>query len=209
MRRLEAAVGFRVHTGWATSVALAGTASAPQVVDRRRFTLTEASDHDSRFVYHVAADLDARAAHHNLTAARDIAAALALRELARLLSDLAVAGYSVRAVGMAPAASAPLPPLEAVLRSHPLIHKAESELFQSALADACRQKGLPVIGLGSKELHLRAARANGLRPESMKRRVGELGRALGPPWAMDQKEAALAALVARAERPAASSVNLK
>ena len=41
-----------------------------------------------------------------------------------------------------------------------------------------------------------AARASGIRAEPLKRRIAELGRTLGPPWTVDQKEATLAALVA-------------
>jgi hypothetical protein len=196
---IDAALGLRVHTGWAAAVVLVGSASAPQVVDRRRLTLVENTEHDAVFVYHAAADLDGAAAGRHVAAARDIAQTRALREIAQLLSELAAAGYSVRAVGLQPSEGRPLPALTDILRSHPLIHAAEGELFRRALTDACARHGLRVVGVPSKKLHQRAARASGLGADSVKRRIAELGRSLGPPWALDQKEAALAALIAGAE----------
>jgi hypothetical protein len=196
---IRAALGFRVHTGWTTAVALAGSPSAPRVLDRRRLTLAERTDHDALFVYHAAAELDAAAAEQHLAGARDIAQASAFREVGQLLSDLAAAGYSVQAAGLVPGGGRSLPSLKDILRSHTLIHSAEGELFRGALADACASRGLRVVGVPSKELHGRAARASGLSPASVKRRIDQLGRSLGPPWALDQKEAALAALVAAAE----------
>ena len=60
---MDAALGFRVHTGWAAAVVLAGPSTAPRVIDRRRFNLVEETDHDSVFVYHAAAEVDAAAAN--------------------------------------------------------------------------------------------------------------------------------------------------
>jgi len=196
---MDAALGFRVHTGWAAGVVLAGSASAPRVVDRRRFSLVEATDHDSVFVYHAAAGVGPAAAERLLAAASEVAVRSARRDMSQLLSDLAAAGYRLRAVGLPVGAARTLPALADLLRSHSLIHMAEGVLFPQALADACASHGLPVISVMSKELDVRAARASGLRPDGVKRRVAALGRALGPPWAADQKQASLAALVAGAE----------
>jgi hypothetical protein len=196
---IDAVLGFRVHTGWAAAVAVAGSPSEIQVVDRRRFTLVEQGDHDTVFVYHAAAELDAAAAERRVATARATARANTLRELGRLLADLEVAGYSVRAVGLPGGGARPLPSLGDILRSHSLIHRAEGELYREVLADACAARGLRVIGMPSKELHPRAAAASGLGADGVKRRLTGIGRALGPPWTVDQKEATLAALIAGAE----------
>ncbi len=192
----DAVLGFRVHTGWAAAVALAGPLSTPRVIERRRFTLVDETDHDSVFVYHAAAERTGGAVERHISAARRVAQANAHRELAQLLSDLKASGYSVWAVGPPRGSGRPLPSLGDILRSHPVIHMAEAELFRSALAEACDRHGLAVAGVTSKELLQQAARVNGLRAQSLKRRLDDLGRALGPPWTIDQKEAALAALVA-------------
>ena len=93
MPQLEAAIGFRIHTGWAAGVVVAGSAVALRVVDRRRFTLVETTNHESVFVYHAAAEMDAVAAKRHIAMAREIALASAEREVARLLSELAAADF--------------------------------------------------------------------------------------------------------------------
>ncbi|MGO8971074.1 MAG: hypothetical protein ACLQDQ_16060 [Myxococcaceae bacterium] len=196
---MDAALGFRVHTGWAAAVVLAGPAFAPRVVERRRFTLVDNKDHDSVFVYHAAAALDAAAAEQLVSAAREIAKAHAMRELAQLLSDLKASGYTVSVVGLPRGSGRPLPPLSDILRSHTVIHTAEGELFRLALAEACGRQGISITGVVSKELLQHAAQVQGLPWQSLKTRLDELGRSVGPPWAVDQKQAALAALVAGAE----------
>jgi hypothetical protein len=195
---VEAALGLRLHTGWAAAVVLVGSAATLRVVDRRRLSLVEKTDHDAVFVYHAASELDAVAAERQVAKAREVAKASALREVGQLVSDLAALNYVVRAVGVPSGGNRPLPALVDILRSHPLLHAAEGEMFRGALAEACAQHGLPVTAVPAKELHQRAAHACGLHVDAMKRRVSELGRAVGPPWAADQKEAALAALIAGA-----------
>jgi hypothetical protein len=166
------------------------------VVDRRCFTLVESPGHDAKFAYHAAAELDAAAAAQHVATVQDVARRRAHLELKQLLLDLEAAGYSLRAVGLPPPKSVPLAALNEILRSHAVIHAAEGELFRAALADACARQGLHVVGVASKERYQRAARTTGMRLDKVKSLIGGLGRPIGPPWALDQKEAALAALIA-------------
>jgi hypothetical protein len=194
--KLSAALGFHLHTGWAAAVALTNWASAPRVIDRRRFTLVESAEHDAKFAYHAAAELEPGAAGRHVARVQEVARRRAQLELKQLLSDLVAAGYSLCAVGLPQAKGTTPRALSDVLRSHTLIHAAEGELFRAALLEACETQGLPVVGVPSKERFADAARATGLRPGKLKSLVAELGRPLGPPWTHDQKEAALAALIA-------------
>src|SRR5450755_684500 len=194
---ISAAVGFRIHTGWAAAVALVGwNTPAVRVVDRRRLSLVEASSDDARFVFHRAAEREADTATEYVAAARDGARRSALREMERLVLDLRAAGFSIRAVGLPPEGRRRPTVLGDILRSHPLLHAAEAELFRDALTEACVSVGLRVVVVPSKDRDLQAARGTGLRLGEVKALIGELGRPLGPPWALDQKDAALAALVA-------------
>ena len=149
MRTVSAALGFRLHTGWAAAVAVVGWASALRVVDRRRFTLVESAEHDAKFAYHAAAELDAAAAAQHVGTVQDVARRRAHLELSQLLSELEVAGFSVRAVGLPPPKSISVATLSDILRSHAVIHAAEGELFRAALADACARHGLQVVGVAS------------------------------------------------------------
>jgi hypothetical protein len=177
-------------------VALTGWASAPRVVDRRRFTLVESPEEDAKFAYHAAAELEPAAAAGHVARVQAVAARRADLELEELLLNLKRAGYSLRAVGLPPAKSVASLVLGDILRSHTLIHAAEGELFRAALCGACARKGLPVVVVPPKDRYARAAREMGLRVDRLKSLIAELGRPLGPPWTLDQKEAALAALLA-------------
>ena len=52
MKAAPAAVGFRVKSGWATGVLLAGPASAPRALDRRVVELSDPAVPTSRQPYH-------------------------------------------------------------------------------------------------------------------------------------------------------------
>jgi len=78
------------------------------------------------------------------------------------------------------------------------MHAAEGELYRDALVHAGAACGLPVTGVPERDLDDRAAAALRLPVAELRRRVVELGRACGPPWAQDQKSAALVAWVALA-----------
>jgi hypothetical protein len=54
----------------------------------------------------------------------------------------------------------------------------------------------PVTGVPERDLEDRAAATLGLPVPELRRRVAELGRAGGPPWAQDQRSAALVAWLA-------------
>jgi hypothetical protein len=192
----QVGVGFRLHTGWAAAVAFSPSPSAGEVVDRRRIALVANTDHDSVFVYHAAAERDADEASRWVTKAREVAKDFAVRAVGQMVADLKAAGFGVRSVGLPSASRRAAQPLEAILRAHTLIHAAEGELFQGALAAACDTHGLRVVEVLPKELYERAARVSGLRTDRLKRWLTELGRVWGPPWTADQKEAALAALIA-------------
>jgi hypothetical protein len=190
------ALGFRVHTGWAALVALGGPVASPRVLERRRLSLTSQNDHDAVFVFHAAAELPAAAAEKSIESARRIAREAADLALGKLLAELKAASLVVVGAAFPASARAELPALPDVLRSHALIHAAESLLYRTALMEASEAQGLTVTLIDAKQLLSCAAKASATRPETLKRRVQELGRGLGAPWTTDQKDATLAALVA-------------
>src|SRR5438046_3000435 len=53
----QAAVGFRVKSGWATAVLLVGPARAPRVADRRVIELSDPAVPTSRQPYHAVMDV--------------------------------------------------------------------------------------------------------------------------------------------------------
>jgi len=192
----RAGVGFREHTGWAAMVALGGDVQAPVVLARSRFEL---SDEDlPRAVYHAARELKLDAAKRLVRQVQLAARTAAEWQLQRTVSVLESNGYEVVGTGVA-AASRRLPDdLSEILASHPLVHTAEGQLFREALAEASDLRNLPVTRFVQQDLYEEAAGQIGTSDESLRAQLTGLGRALGPPWQRDQKEAAAAAWLALA-----------
>ena len=110
-------------------------------------------------------------------------AAAALREMVDEL-----AGRSIRVSACAIIGSCELPgDLDTILASHPMIHTAEGALFRAAFRAAAEKLELPVVQLPARELP---------PVES----IADIGLAAGRPWAKDQRDACLAALVALGRR---------
>jgi hypothetical protein len=192
----QVTIGFRAHTGWAVAVALAGTPAAPAVVDRRRLDLTDPEV--PRQAFHVAADLDAGAAGELVERANRTAEALAERAVRGLVGELRSAGHEVAGTGIALGSGRQLGTLAQILVSHAAMHAAEGELYREVLVHASAACALPVTGVPERDLYDRAAAALQVPVPDLRLRVADLGRACGPPWAQDQKSAALVAWLALA-----------
>lgn len=181
MLKPAVALGFRVHSGWAALVALAGPGDSPRVIVRTRIVLTDPAIRGAKQPYHTAEPMPLDAAATFLGRCRAATNALALKAMEDCLRGLHA--YEVAGSCVLSASGRPLPDLPAILASHALIHTAEGEFYRAALREACRKVGLRETGMRERELI----------PEIGPSGVGELGKTLGPPWRQDEKLAALAA----------------
>jgi hypothetical protein len=191
-----AAIGMRPHVGWAAVVALAGPPSGPEVVARRRIEMATAFDEGA--VYHVGRELPLPRAEALLRSSEERFLRTAREALAALAEELRAAGCSAVASAVVSGEGRPLPPLEAILRSHPLVHAAEGEFYRQVLVRASEACRIPALLVPARGIPARAARALGVPEERLGARLAALGRAAGRPWARDQKESALAAWIALA-----------
>ena len=184
----HASIGFRLHTGWATLVAVAAEEAALRVLLRCRLELLPPGQ--GRFVYHEAATLALPEAEKLVASVRRTAERTAREALSNAIRNLEVASACI------PTGSSPAPDdLAAVLRSHARIHAAEGALYAGAIASACRALKIPLITVRERELWTRAsANAAMLEPE-LKASIDAVRKALGPPWTADHKIATAAALV--------------
>ena len=191
------AFGLKAHSGWAALVALGESGAVLEIAERRRLELVNAQDaHWAKQPYHAAAGLDASDAE--ALVARSIAAAdrCTEQELARTLALRRAAGDDVVACGvLLGGGMAPLTVRE-ILAVHARMHQAEGELFRRALARAAERAGLELIGVREKQLEASASETLSLSAAESRRRLDEAGRRAGPPWARDQKDAALCAWIA-------------
>jgi hypothetical protein len=184
----RAAVGFRVHSGWAAAVTLSGTQRSPEIVDRRRVELCEASIRGSKQPYHAAEALPPRDAEALIGRCRASTASLARRGMEEIRR-----AHPIAACGVLMASGRPLPDLAGILASHALIHTAEGEFFRNAIAETARELKLPVRAVKERELLQVCGAELGLSPAALAERLAAWGRAVGPPWRQDEKFAALAA----------------
>jgi nucleotide-binding universal stress UspA family protein len=125
-------------------------------------------------------------------------ASLALERTVQEARDVGVAVQSCAVVvGRFPAQAR----LESILASHALAHAAEGRLYQRALQRGAESCGLPAIAIPKRSIWDEAETAFGVPGDELHRRIDQLRREIGPPWAEDQKLAALAAWIALAQAP--------
>jgi hypothetical protein len=197
-----AAVGFRVHTGWASLIAVAGAALCPTVVDRRRLEMIAGNDPEAPpYVYHAAAKLPLAAAERFVREHTQAARESARAAVADAVTALREHGYEVIVAGVI-VGNRPFlaPPLASIVKAHSLIHAAEGELFRQAIVEATEACRLSVTCIPAQQLYARSAADLKLSSEALLELLATVGRAAGKPWAHDQKESLLAALVARKAR---------
>ena len=191
-----AALGFRLHTGWAALVAVSGVAGNFKVLLRRRIELLPPGNSLPRFVYHEAAELPPSQAAELVHRVEDASHEMARISLKDILEHLRSIDVAVKAAGI-PSGSRLVPEdLAAVLRSHPLIHTAEAALFRRALAFACEDRKVAVISVREREVWLTAADAWKLKESELRKQIDGLRKSVGPPWGTDEKTATAMALLA-------------
>ena len=194
----QAALGFRVHSGWTALVALSLEKSAPVVLARQRVHLVETFTYEFRQPYHTAEKMQLGQARDFIERVRDEARRLAHRAIHGLQSHLQDHGIALKSCGLPLASGRPLPDLEEILASHAQIHTADGELFREAMIHSGARLGLRTEGIKERELLEQAAQVFRVQPAALMRRVTELGSPLGAPWSQDEKFATLAAWLALA-----------
>jgi len=193
----QVAFGVKAHSGWAALVALAERGAQLEVVERRRLALVDAEDAAwAKAPYHAADGLAAADALDLVTRGIAAAHAGAERALAEALAERQAQGNEVVGCGVLLGSGMPAWSVGEILAVHMRMHKAEGELFRTALALGAERVGLRCIGLRERDVEAIAGEALSLPAAERQRRLAEAGRRAGPPWARDQREAALAAWIA-------------
>jgi hypothetical protein len=200
----QAAVGFRVHSGWTALVAVCVEKGAPRVLARERVQLVETFTYRFRQPYHTAEKLPLGEAREFVARVEKDAEQLAYRAIHGMHSELQKQDVTLARCGLLLASGRPLPGFENILASHALIHTADGELFRKALLHACARCGLGTKSVREKELLDSAKKTLRVQPAVLLRRVTELGKPFGAPWSQDEKFAALAAWLALVSEPSST-----
>lgn len=160
---VQRAMGITVHTGWGACVVVGGSLDHPEILAN---SVIEILGKDERFCFHLAAEMELRAAREWLERMRAKAFATARRKLEGLTAQSVCACAIVAKEGN-------VGELAHVLASHPRLHTAEGCFYRDIFHEACK---VPV--------HI-------IPPASLD--VSRVGKLAPPPWGRDQKLAALAA----------------
>jgi hypothetical protein len=191
------ALGLKAHSGWAALVVLGTQDGELHVVDRRRLELAEEADAQwAKQPYHAAEGL--RSDEARKVVQRGVAAArkLAVRALLAAVKRAREAKHEIRACAVLVADPMPDWSVEEILAVHFRMHQAEGVLFRDALARAANACGLRLVAIPEKLLTEQAEWALATSASALKKRIATLGKSAGPPWRRDQKDAALAAMIA-------------
>jgi hypothetical protein len=192
----QAAIGFRVHSGWSAMVAVRVEKGAPTVLHRERVHLVETFTYRFRQPYHTAEKMELADGREFISRVQAAARTFAYRAIHKLQLRLEERGYQLSRGALLLASGRPLPELERILASHALIHTADGELFRECLLHASARCGLGVVCIKERELLEQAAKALRVPCRRLLARVAALGRPFGAPWSQDEKFATLAAWIA-------------
>jgi hypothetical protein len=196
----RAALGFRVHSGWTSLVAIALEGGSPLVLLRERPHLVETFTYEFRQPYHTAEKRPSAEAGGFVARVRGEARRLAYRVIHSTQMNLQKQGYELKCCSLLLTSGRPLPGLPQILASHALIHAADGELFREALLHASKRCGFETFTAKESELLERAEHALHLQPDELVRCLAHLGSALGSPWSQDEKIATLVAWLSLVER---------
>jgi hypothetical protein len=193
-----AALGFRVHSGWAAAVVVAGDLASPNVVARRRIEFAAPGIPGSKQPYHASERLELKEAEQFLQRCHESSVSLARKSIGDCILDADREGQKVASSGVLLGSGRTLGTLAAILASHALIHTAEGVFFRQVVVDACKHHEVPVTAVREKELLPRCENELHISQEALDRHVSSIGRIIGPPWRRDEKFAMLVAWLALA-----------
>src|SRR6266567_2059158 len=113
-----AALGFRVHSGWAAVVAVSGPLAAPAVIERRRIEIAAPELPGSKQPYHAAEKLALDEAEQLLRRCNESSVSLARRAIDDCIQDVNGNGRKVVRCGILLGSGRPLGTLATTVASH-------------------------------------------------------------------------------------------
>jgi hypothetical protein len=187
MKAAQAALGFRVKSGWAVAVLISGSAGSPKLRDSCEIDLSDPRDPATRQPYHAAMGrLETNASKlKRRTQSVRRATTKSVADLLRRCAD-----YKVRSAGLV--VGSVIDP-DAIANPHIRAHALEGRLFRMTLAAALRSRGIRCGIFTERDAYATATKVLGRSVARIKDILIELGESGNGPWRAEQKLAALAA----------------
>ena len=177
-------------------VVVAGGVARPELLFRGRAELGDPAGRVRRNVYQSARGLEAAQAAALVEATERIAAEQAAAAVERTVREATSAGAVVRDCAVVVGAFSRGVRLESILKSHALAHAAEGRLYQDALLRGAESRGLGTVAIPKRSIWEQGEAVLGVAADELQQWIDTVRRDVGPPWAQDQKLAALAAWIA-------------
>ena len=195
--KMKVAFGIKAHSGWAVLVGLGMRNGELEIVDRIRLELVEPKAASwAKQPYHAAEELSGRDARNLVNRAINSARRMAVREMRKTLKRMEQAGRDVSACAVLVGEPMPDWSVAEILAVHFRMHQAEGVLFRDALIRAADTCGIKTLEVREKQFEDEARRVIGTELADSRKAIADAGKVVGPPWGKDQKDAALAALIA-------------
>jgi phage I-like protein len=190
---VPAALGFRVKSGRAMAVLLAGPANAPNLIHCQAVLLSDPRIPQSKQPYHATLELPEGEAKRVIKKLRKVVADSAKESVCELLKQANAAGYEMVGTGVVVGSLVDPATLH---NEHIRAHGLEGQLFRSVLEDALHERGIASQVLLEKNAYIVAARAVDRSPAAVKKIIAALGNSHEGSWRAEEKLAALAAWMA-------------
>jgi hypothetical protein len=190
-----AALGFRIKSGWAAAVLLAGSTHSPQLFDVQRIELSDPRLPETRQPYHAAMgklETDSKKINRRERVVRSIAQA----SIATLLARYRQRGFRIKRAALV--VGSQIDPAT-VANPHIRAHAFEGRLFRSVTEEALRRHRIRTDVLLERDAYAPASAQLKQSTDDVRRMLQHLGRlqpAAAGSWRAEQKLAALAALLA-------------
>jgi hypothetical protein len=190
---VPAALGFRVKSGWAMAVLLAGPSRAPKLIRCQAVLLCDPEIPQSKQPYHAALELPGKKGRALTKKLGKVVADAAQKSVKELLKQASAEGYEVGGAGLVVGSLVDPATLH---NEHIRAHGLEGQLFRTVLEVALREQGIPSHVILEKGAYIAASPALRQSPAAAKKLIAGLGDSHEGSWRAEEKLAALAGWIA-------------
>ncbi|MES2068738.1 MAG: hypothetical protein V4488_00220 [Pseudomonadota bacterium] len=191
---MKVAFGMKAHSGWAALVVVGAGDEGYRIIDRRRIELVDEAW--VKHPYHAAEMLEPDFARRLVERGIARAQRTTGREMRAALHREREHEHEIAACAVLVGKPMPDWSVAEIIAVHIRMHMAEGLLFQDALVHAAQACGAKPVAIPEKLLMQQAEQVFGSPASVLQENLTELRKLVGPPWGKDQKDAALAAMIA-------------
>jgi nucleoside diphosphate kinase len=190
----DAALGFRVKSGWAM-VVLISASSPPRVIDRRRVDLSDPAVPASVQPFHAGLDLPKAVAAKAVARLVRCVERSSERAISELIEHYRAKGF--RIVGAGIVVGSTVDP-QTIRNDHIRAHAEEGRLFRVVIENVLKLSRLKSSVTREKDLIGEGRKMLGISEGRLRTELAKMGKAVEGSWRAEEKAATQAAMMALA-----------